>query len=612
MSQRDVRPNATRILLIACVIGLLAMLLPLLFIPTRASADEGWIINRFDVQIDIKADGALDITEKIAVDFGRLERRGIFRDIPVIYDYEGKLDRVYDLTVESVKDLDGRSHQYEISYPDSYIRVKIGNPDVYLSGPQSYVISYRVRHALNGFTENDELYWNVSGTWPVRMEKVTARVTLPAGEIQTVACYQGSLGSRESCGFDGNTRSPGFESTRRLPEGEQMTIVVAMPKGLVPDPQPMLQRKPRQIEEYFEVNEVVLGGAAGAFALVLVGLGMSWWSHGRDRRFTSMYYLTDDPREETRPLFSRDPIVIEYKPPENLRPGQMGLLLDETANTLDVTATIVDLAVRGYIHIAEIPSQGLLSGIFGRKDWQLERIKHDTADLLEYEIVILNGLFATGSSVKLSDLKTKFYTHLNRARESLYKDAARRKWFPGRPDSTRSRWRLIGFLVAALGVGGAYLLGNQFGLAIVGLPVVLGGIILMFMASSMPRRTALGSEMLRRTLGFRQYVATAEKDRHDFNERENIFAAYLPYAIVFHCVDKWARAFRDIDVAAATQGWYSGSGHFESTQFSRNLQGFSSQVSSTIVSTPGGSGSSGSGSSGGSGGGGGGGGGGSW
>jgi len=117
---------------------------------------------------------------------------------------------------------------------------------------------------------------------------------------------------------------------------------------------------------------------------------------------------------------------------------------------------------------------------------------------------------------------------------------------------------------------------------------------------------------LRRTLGFRQYVATAEKDRQRFNEATNLFAEYLPYAIVFRCVDKWARAFEGLDVTAATQNWYTGSSLFVATQFSRDLQDFSTAVSSTVVSTPGGSGGSGFGGGGGAGGGGGGGGGGSW
>ena len=129
----------------------------------------------------------------------------------------------------------------------------------------------------------------------------------------------------------------------------------------------------------------------------------------------------------------------------------------------------------------------------------------------------------------------------------------------------------------------------------------------------MPKRTAKGSEMLRRVLGFRLYVDTAETRRQEVNEQANIFAEYLPYAIVFRCVDQWAKAFEGLDLKEATSGWYVGNNlaSFSAADMSRDLSSFSSQISSAIASTPGGSGSSGF-SGGSSGGGGGGGGGGSW
>ena len=96
-----------------------------------------------------------------------------------------------------------------------------------------------------------------------------------------------------------------------------------------------------------------------------------------------------------------------------------------------------------------------------------------------------------------------------------------------------------------------------------------------------------------------------------FAERANIFTAYLPYAIAFKCVDRWARAFQDIDMQRATAGWYAGSSAFDPHSFSSNVSSFSSSVSTVMASTPGGSGGSGF-SGGSSGGGGGGGGGGSW
>ncbi len=49
----------------------------------------------------------------------------------------------------------------------------------------------------------------------------------------------------------------------------------------------------------------------------------------------------------------------------------------------------------------------------------------------------------------------------------------------------------------------------------------------------MPARTAKGSAALSQVLGFRRYIETAEADRMQFAEQENVWATYLPYAIVF-------------------------------------------------------------------------------
>jgi uncharacterized membrane protein YgcG len=594
---------------IAAIVALVLALIGLFARPV--AADEGWVISSFETRITIENDGSLAITETILADFGNLERHGIFRDIPVIYDYDQQRNRVYDLTVSSVTDQTGRRIPYEIQQQGSFLRIRIGDPNTLVSGRQSYVIAYRVQHALNGFSDHDELYWNATGTWPVAMQRARTLVQLPGPGVERIACYQGALGSTEPCRASSTTDSAAFEATRPLPEGEQMTVVVALRKGLVPEPAPKLVSKPRELPEFFEVNPVTVTGALVVLLAVVSWLAWSWWRFGRDRHYRTLYYLTDNPSEETRPLFASDPIVIEYQPPEKLRPAQMGLLLDERADTLDATATIVDLAVRGYLRISEVQDPGIIGHLFGRKDWQIEQTGKSPGDLLDYERTLYQGIFARGSPVKLSDLKNRFYTHLSEAQKQLYRDAAKQKWFVRPPDEARSFWIYIGLGLVVAGAAIAYGLGYFFGAAIVGVPVALGGLLTMAISPWMPKRTAWGSELLRRILGFRLYIATAETSRQQFSEQQNIFSEYLPYAIVFRCVDKWARAFRDIDVENATRTWYTSTHAFTATSFSRNLQGFASDVSSTIVSTPGGSGGSGF-SGGGAGGGGGGGGGGSW
>jgi uncharacterized membrane protein YgcG len=630
-------------LLFGCV------LLLLLAMPWPALADEGWVVNSFQENVRVAADGSLQVQENIQVDFGGQQKHGIFRDIPVVYDYGDNLNRVYDLNVSSVTDANGRPWRYETSREGAYLQIKIGDPNVTVSGPQSYRIAYTVRGALNAFSDHDELYWNINGPWPVRTVRTEATVTLPEDGVQQVACYQGSQGSTEPCRSSSTANTASFAATRALPEGEQLTVVVGFAKGLVPEPQPLLEQRTRDFPQFFTASNTTLGGAAFVLVLAVGAILWAWWRWGRDRRYKTLYYLTDDPSEETRSLRQGDPIVVEFSPPDKLHPGQLGLILDESADTLDVTATTIDLAVRGYLRIAEVKDEGLLGmlfsqvnappqskdpkeaerrreqavhdrfvkqgaplSLFAKRDWELTRTDKPDADLLPYERTVLNGLFAQGTSIRLLALKTKFYKYLSDAKNQLYEDGMSRGWFVIRPDRARLLWALGGVALLTLGVVGTVLLGLLFGAGLVALPVVLAGLLLLVLSPSMPKRTAQGSEALRRTLGFRQYVATAETDRQRFNEAANLFSEYLPYAIVFHCVDKWARAFRDVDTAAATSGWYVGAGSFAAVDFSRDLQSFSAAVSTTSASTPGGSGSSGFGGGGFSGGGGGGGGGGSW
>jgi uncharacterized membrane protein YgcG len=589
-------------------LGMLVVVACLMLAGGVYAQETGWTIDRFHADIAIQPDASMVVTEAIDVDFGSLEQHGIFREIPVRYSYNRDHERVYGFEVLSVTDAAGQPWPYEVSQSGANVRIKIGDPDRTVSGRQSYRITYRVEDALNAFETHDELFWNVTGAgWQVPVLQTSASVTLADG-LEQAACFQGSSGSTDPCLITQEADQIDYAATKPLQPGEQLTIVAGIRKGVIAEPTVRLEEKSRGPSRFFEtVNPVTIGGTV----LVLLGgigfLAVNWWKRGRDRSYTSIYYLTENPEEETRPLFKDHPVVVEFEPPEKLKPAEIGLLLDESADTKDVTATIVDLAVHGYLTITEIPKQG----IFDSADWQLNRTRTDTTALAPYERLVFNGLFDDGDEVKLSSLKNEFYKDLQAAQKALYEDAAARKWFSGNPQTIRNVWIGIGIGVIVLGIGATVALGYFFGAAMIGLPLALIGVILLISSGAMPRRTAHGSELLRRVLGFRQYITTAETDRQRFNEKAGIFAEYLPYAIVFGAVDRWARAFRDIDTTASTASWYAGAAAFNATSFSRNLESFSSSVSSTISSTPGSSGSSGF-SGGSAGGGGGGGGGGSW
>jgi uncharacterized membrane protein len=118
--------------------------------------------------------------------------------------------------------------------------------------------------------------------------------------------------------------------------------------------------------------------------------------------------------------------------------------------------------------------------------------------------------------------------------------------------------------------------------------------------------------MLRRVFGFRRYIDTAEVQEAKFDEQVNLFTRYLPYAVVFGAVERWARAFHGLADQEIQPSWYVGSHPFTAVAFASSIDHFSVTTAGSIASTPGTSGVSGFSGGGFSGGGGGGGGGGSW
>jgi hypothetical protein len=386
---------------------------------------------------------------------------------------------------------------------------------------------------------------------------------------------------------------------------------------------------------------------AGVALLVLVVGLVGWlvWRTGRDRRWAGSHVdavFAGTGPEEAVGAFERPLTPVEFEPPDDLRPGQVGTLIDEEANALDVSATIVDLAVRGHLRITEIPKQGW----FGKPDWLLTRLDPEDERLLPYEQALLDGLFQGperppqsgdqgperppqsgdqgperppqsgvegavegDADVKLSELRNVFAPRLEKVQDALYDDAVSRGWFRTRPDRTRVGWRVLGILATLIGAGAVVLAAWFTHLGLLAVPLLIGGLLLWALAGRMPHRTARGTAALRRVQGFRRFIVESEAERARFAERKNLFSEYLPYAVVFGVTERWARTFADLDGELPAPGWYVGSGGYSPVGFAHSLDGFTVSTAGTIASTP--SGSSGF-SGGSSGGGGGGGGGGSW
>lgn len=574
------------------------------FLPTRVLADEGWIIEKFSSDISIEESGDVKVVETIEVDFGNLSKHGIFRDIP--YVYESGNEKTYtEIDVESVRQNDKKG-KFETSRSDGYVRLKIGDADKTISGKNKYEITYSAKGVLRGFTDYDELYWNVTGNnWPVVIQKTEATVTLPGAGLLKIDCFEGYVGSTSECKILGESETGArFGNNEVLGELQGLTVVVGYEKGMVPI---LIIERPKSFwEKFIEWPSLMTLAAA-----LLFGVGTIlylWNKNGRDYWFGQGVFGKKDELGSVKPIGAHETNIVEYTAPEKLRPAEIGVLVDERADTLDVVSTIIDLASRGFLTITEVPKKWM----FGKVDYTLNKQKKETASLLGYEKMLLDELFASGNEIKISDLKKTFYDELKKIKEELYKEVITKNLFTENPEKVRTKYYAASFIMIFIGlfaIGYAIGFGNVF-LADLCLGLAVSGLVLLGFARHMPRRTAYGRELYRRIKGYRMFIDKAESHRQKFFEKKNLFNEVLPYAIVFGLTEKFAQAMKDMGVKINNPTWYSGTHSFNTHVFASSMSDFSSSMSSAIASTPSSSGGFSSGGS--SGGGFGGGGGGSW
>ncbi|HEX4775650.1 MAG TPA: DUF2207 domain-containing protein, partial [Acidimicrobiia bacterium] len=146
-------------------------------------------VVRFDALYDVARDSSVTVTETIDYDFAATRHHGIQRDLVVKQRRDDRYDRVYPLDVLSVTASPGTPAGYKVlDEPRGIKRIRIGDPDREITGRHRYVIRYRLRGVLNGFSDHDELYWNITGDeWLVPIEATSLRVNTPT-PLTRVAC----------------------------------------------------------------------------------------------------------------------------------------------------------------------------------------------------------------------------------------------------------------------------------------------------------------------------------------------------------------------------------------------------------------------------------------
>lgn len=343
-------------------------------------ADEYYSIKNYDVKVDVAEDNTYAIRETIDVEFSQA-RHGIFRNIPVRqYGYSHKISdiRVYDPKT-------GESYQVDQSYGGSELTLKIGDPDTYVDGRQSYRIEYVYDGGNDRIDAYDEFYYNLIGTeWNTTIETATFTVTMPKNfDPARVNFTSGTIGTTASdkvrWTVDGLVvRGEVFNLTPH----EGVTMALSLPRGYYTGIS----------EPYTLVWLIVLAGI-----LLIVFIGALRIRNGNFRR-------------------NRIVPVLSFYPPDDLNPAEMAYIYDEEQlGNEKIASLIVYWASKGYLRIVEDEKPGL----FGSKEEvYFERLAEAHVVPDGYERSLFIDLFAHGFGdiVRIEDLKNEFYEDLNATR----------------------------------------------------------------------------------------------------------------------------------------------------------------------------------------------------
>ncbi|UUI66327.1 DUF2207 domain-containing protein [Cellulomonas wangsupingiae] len=624
---RAVRRLVVLALVVVVALGVMLLAPPVAF-AAGAPGDltGGREITRYDVTVEAAADGTVAVAIDLDFDYGDDPGHGPYLTFPTRVSYDDEQDRVFEFSDVRATSPTGAPADVNREDETSAMILRIGDEDVDdVSGVQTYRVEFTVDgwiNPANAQHSGDELYWNVIGPgWEIPLSDLSVTVTGPA-TVEGVACFVGPEGSTTPCGSATSAGDSATFTQDVVPVGDQLTTVTGWPGGTFPGVQPILRDKP---DPLLPLRPASVGGAiAAAIALLGGGLAVSKVRRtGRDRAYLGLTPGLRPAAGMEVPTGHRDrrtPVSVEFQPPEGTRPGEIGTLVDEKADPVDVTATIIDLAVRGWLRIEEVPRSKP-----GKKpkDWTLVRLRSGAEGLLPFEAALLDDLFRKGDEVRLSELRTTFATSLAKVQNMMYDHVTGVGWFRANPKSVRTAWIVVGILllvVGGLGLMVGMAVGSVPGLALVGVALLLVGVLVLVLSGSAPARTADGTAVLAQALGFRRYLATAEANQIRFEEGQDIFSRYLPYAIVFGLADRWSRVFAElaaqgvvVDAPTWYVGAYSYNAGFWGAGFIGAIDRFESITTAAITApTPGTSGGSGLGGGGFSGGGVGGGGGGGW
>jgi uncharacterized membrane protein YgcG len=541
-----------------------------------ASADS---VDSWTASYTVGADGVTHVQETVVYRFGSSSaRHGIMRDLTTREAWGSTdQDAVYTISDIQVSSPDA-SAQFTTSTlgagtRNQALQIQIGSANQTVTTPTAtYTLSYDVTGAMRTDSGYDELYWDAIPD-TTQVNDISITVTVPGG-VQQAACFDAVAGKTGDCSSaQVNGDGTATYTVASKPANNIVTIGAMITSGLVSDNAPHLEPSATAQANASKARNRDMGLAStGVFIVVAAVLGTLFVRKRRtDQRFEGVA-PGSFPASADAPTHADDhpTLPVSFAPPE-LPVAVAGLLEDGAVDVRDTTAALVSLAVRGAIQLRqEDGPSGVFGGAFngGQSNQTVYgKLVNPSVPMAPHEAGLLRDIFKNqvGVEKSLSKPGTLARAH-DHMRDDVREEAQRAGLYVRMPDrslasttggataaSGIARLLMYAFVgvwfVGAAAIGGIAraLAGASPALVVVGpLIVIVLALIICWALVRRGQRSAVGRAYTDQITGFREYLTTAEADQLKFEEGQDIFSQYLPWAIIYGVADRWAKVCQQL------------------------------------------------------------------
>jgi len=598
--------------------ALAVIVLILAWQPANAWAVDDYV-DSWQIAYTVDTSGVLHVKETLVWQFGSDSgRHGIDRILVTREPWDNNQDAVYGISNINVTSPDA-SAQFTTSTMGSgrntQLDIRIGSSYQTVQAPTAtYTLTYDVTGAMRSDSGYEQLYWDAIGDNTPMVSNITITAAVPGG-VQDVACYNAAPGANNPCdsatiGSDGvATYTVSSKSATDI-----VTIGADITNGLVSNVTPDLEPRGDQ------ASIAALQGAGVASGVAAVGtigvVGVLGTRKRRDQRFLGVAPGTIETSGQGIGPDNHPTIPVAFIPPK-IPVAAAGLIDDGAVDVRDMTGTLMSLAVRGVIQLRQDETVKK-SWVFGGSNDQpiyAKLVKTDV-ELADHESKLLHDIFpglSIGTEKCLTGQSTLYKAYQD-MQTNVRADVEQAGWYIRMPSTSvtpsaagagasfgsviRVFFIVFWVIVAGAGTGLAGLVNaatsGSLGwlMWVVPIVIILIGLLVYHGMTRRGQRSAVGRAYADQVAGFREYLTTAEADQIKFEEGQDIFSEYLPWAVIYDVADRWTKICSQLvsegKLAAIQPTWYYGDYRMFNMYMFTNSLGNISQASMPAAPTGGG------------------------